>query len=80
VGFRSPKAVTRTHVPVDSAALEAGSHHGSTYYQLGAFIDAVRGRGPVMVSAEDGLRAVAIGAAAELSAREKRVVRLDEFG
>jgi predicted dehydrogenase len=80
VGFRSPKAVTRTHVPVDSAALEAGSHHGSTYYQLGAFIDAVRGRGPVVVSAEDGLRAVAIGAAAELSAREKRVVRLDEFG
>jgi len=32
------------------------------------------------VTAEDGLRAVAIGAAAELSARERRVVALSEFG
>ena len=78
-GFRAPKAVVRTHVDVDPAALQAGTHHGSTYYQLAAFIDAVRGRGPVQVTAEDGLKAVAIGAAAELSAREKRVVRLDEF-
>jgi predicted dehydrogenase len=75
----APKAVTRTHVPVDAAALGAGSHHGSTYYQLKAFIDAVQGRGSVRVTAEDGLRAVAIGAAAELSARERRLVRLDEF-
>jgi predicted dehydrogenase len=44
-----------------------------------AFIAAVQGRGPVIVTAEDGLKAVAIGAAAELSAREKRVVRLAEF-
>lgn len=79
VPFRAPKAVTRTHVPVDAAALAAGSHHGSTYYQLQAFIDAVRGRGPVLVTADDGLRAVAIGAAAELSARERRVVRLEEL-
>ena len=74
----SPKAVTRTHVAVDAAALAAGSHHGATYYQLRAFVDAVRGIGPVRVSARDGLRAVQIGAAAELSAREKRLVRLDE--
>jgi predicted dehydrogenase len=74
-----PKAVTRTHVGVDEAVLEAGTHHGATYYQLAAFIDAVAGRGSVQVTAEDGVRAVAIGAAAERSAREKRVVRLDEF-
>jgi predicted dehydrogenase len=77
--YGAPKAVTRTHVMVDPAALAAGSHHGATYYQLSAFIDAVRGQGAVAVTAEDGLRAVIIGAAAELSAREKRVVRIDEL-
>ena len=65
-------------MPVDEAALKAGSHHGATYYQLAAFIDAARGRSPVQVTADDGLRAVAIGVAAEISAREKRVVRMDE--
>ena len=79
VGFGQPKAVTRTHVPVEAAALAAGTHHGSTFFQLQAFIDAVRGHGPVRVTADDGLRAVIIGAAAELSAREKRVVRIDEI-
>ncbi len=79
VPLGQPKTVTRTHVPVDPTALAAGSHHGSTYYQLSAFIDAVWGRGPVLVTADDGLRAVAIGAAAERSALEKRVVKLDEF-
>lgn len=78
VGFMNPKQVERTIVEVDEAALKAGSHHGSTYYQHQAFNAAVRGEGPVIVSAEDGLRAVEIGAAAELSAREKRVVTLDE--
>jgi predicted dehydrogenase len=75
----APKAVVREHVPVDEAALKAGSHHGATFYQLAAFLAAVAGRGPVQVTAEDGLAAVAIGAAAELSAREHRVVRLDEL-
>ena len=80
VPLGSPKKVERRHVPVDEAALKAGSHHGATYYQLAAFLDAVKGRGPVQVTAEDGLRAMAIGAAAELSAREKRVVTLAELG
>jgi myo-inositol 2-dehydrogenase/D-chiro-inositol 1-dehydrogenase len=78
VGFRQPKRPVRTNVPVDAAALAAGSHHGATYYQLAAFVDAVRGRGPVQVTADDGLRAVAMGVAAEISARERRVVRMDE--
>ena len=74
------KRIERRHVPVDAAALQAGTHHGSVYFQLLAFLDAVRGRGPVIVGAEDGLRAVAIGAAAELSARQQRVVAMSEFG
>ncbi len=80
VALRAPKETRRTHVPVDEAALRAGSHHGATYYQLAAFLDAVHGRGPVQVSAEDGLKAVIMGAAAELSARERRLVQIDELG
>jgi myo-inositol 2-dehydrogenase / D-chiro-inositol 1-dehydrogenase len=75
-----PKQVTTRHVPVDEAALKAGTHHGSVYYQLLAFLDAIAGKGPVVVTAADGLRAVAIGVAAEISAREGRVVHMAELG
>lgn len=80
VGFNRPKQVEVEHVAVDKAALDAGSHHGATYYQLQAFLKAVRGEGPVVVTAEDGLRAVAIGAAAEISSNEHRVVEMAELG
>ncbi len=80
VPLGAPKTPTRTHIEVDPAVLEAGTHHGATYYQIAAFIDAVRGRAPVQVTAEDGLRAVSIGVAAEISAREKRVVEMSELG
>jgi len=80
VGFLQPKQVIRTHVQVDEAALNAGSHHGATFHQLEAFLAAVAGEGGIQVTAEDGLRAVAIGVAAEISAREKRVVEMAELG
>jgi myo-inositol 2-dehydrogenase / D-chiro-inositol 1-dehydrogenase len=79
-GFMQPKAVEREHVAVDEAALKAGSHHGSTFYQHQKFIAAVRGEGRVEVTAQDGLMAVAIGTAAEISAQEKRVVTMSELG
>ena len=62
------------------AALGAGSHHGSTFYEHQRFNAAVRGEGPVEVTARDGLMAVAIGMAAEMSARDKRVVEMAELG
>lgn len=80
VPLGAPKQVTTRHVPVDEAALKAGTHHGSVYYQLLAFLNAIMGRGPIVVTAMDGLRAVAIGAAAEISAREGRVVTMAELG
>lgn len=80
VGFRNPKQVTRRHVDVDETALKAGTHHGSTFYEHQRFNAAVRGQGPVEVTARDGLMAVAIGTAAEISAREKRVVEMRELG
>jgi myo-inositol 2-dehydrogenase / D-chiro-inositol 1-dehydrogenase len=79
-GFMNPKTPERAHIAVDQKALNAGSHHGSTYYEHQKFIAAVRGEGIVEVTAQDGLRAVAIGTAAEISAREKRVVTMAELG
>ncbi len=79
-GFMQPKAVKRSHVAVDEAVLAAGHHHGSTYYEHQKFLAAIRGEGPVEVTAHDGLMAVAIGTAAEISAREKRVVEMSELG
>jgi myo-inositol 2-dehydrogenase/D-chiro-inositol 1-dehydrogenase len=76
----NPKQVTRQTIHTDSAALAAGHHHGSTFYQHQAFTAAVRGEGPVIVTADDGLRAVAMGLAAEISAREHRVVNMSELG
>ncbi len=80
VGFRNPKQVSRRVVDTDETALNAGSHHGSTFYEHQKFNAAVRGAGPVEVTAHDGLMAVAIGAAAEISARERRVVEMAELG
>lgn len=80
VGFMNPKKVERSHVPVDEAALKAGSHHGATFYEHQKFIAAVRGESAVEVTAEDGLKAVAIGIAAETSAKERRVVEMTELG
>jgi len=80
VGFRNPKQVERRIVNVDPAALNAGSHHGATFYQHQRFNAAVRGEGPVEVTAHDGLMAVAMGTAAEISARDKRVVTMAELG
>ncbi len=80
VGFRGEKQVERRVVAVDRAALDAGSHHGSTFYEHQKFIAAVRGEGAVEVTARDGLMAVAMGTAAEISAREHRVVAMEELG
>lgn len=80
VGFMNPKRATRAHVETPADALAAGQHHGSTFFQHQAFTAAVRGEGPVIVTADDGLRAVAMGLAAEISAKEHRVVTMAELG
>ena len=74
------KRPVREAVAVDPEALQAGTHHGATLYQLRAFLDACAGTGPVQVTAEDGLKAVAMGVAAERSVKERRVVQMEELG
>jgi predicted dehydrogenase len=74
---RAPKGPIRRAVHVDEAILKVGDHHGSTYYQHLGFHAAVTAGAAVEVTMQDGLKAVAIGLAAELSVREGRAVRID---
>ena len=66
-------------VKVDPALAAAGDHHGSTYYQHVKFAQTVLDRAAVEVSAEDGIKAVRIGAAAQESIRTGQAVQLDSF-
>ena len=77
IGRRNPRKVERFEVPVDPKLLAAGFHHGSTYYEHERFFAAVTRGAPVEVTAEDGLRAVEIGAAAERSVKEGHPVLLE---
>ena len=76
---RSPTAPIVEKIVVEDALLEAGDHYGSTYYQHVKFQHAVRGIGPVEVTLEDGLRAVAVGLAAEESIAGAGVRDLTEY-
>lgn len=78
VGRRADRSVRSETVEVDARALEAGTHFGATWYQHAAFLEALRSGGPPAVSARDGLRAVAMGVAAERSAAEHRPVAMRE--
>ncbi|MBL8571866.1 MAG: Gfo/Idh/MocA family oxidoreductase [Phreatobacter sp.] len=74
---RAAKRPERRPVHVDEAVLKLGDHHGSTYFQHLGFRRAVLDGGAIDVTMEDGLRAVAVGLAAEQSVRERRVVAVD---
>ena len=63
----------------DEEILKVGNHHGSTYYEHISFLDSVKSSKPAAVSLNDGLQAVAIGEAAEISIKENRIVKMDEF-
>jgi predicted dehydrogenase len=75
---RNEPATIQFHV--DPRAREAGAHHGSTFLEHLAFRDAIRSGAKPLVSVEDGALAVAVGAAGERSAIEKRPVELRELG
>jgi predicted dehydrogenase len=76
VSPRDPRGPRTLAIPVDPALLAAGDHNGSTYYQHLGFAAAVRGEGPVAVTAHDGWWAVAMGLAAQESAAQGQAVDL----
>jgi predicted dehydrogenase len=80
IGRRQPRQEQAMHLPVDPEILAAGHHHGSTYYQLLALLQALRGDRAPEVSARDGLLAVAMGVAAERSIAEGRPIEMAELG
>ena len=75
---REPDRIRTIDVEVDEAALRLGAHHGATYFQHLAFQRVVREGGPPGVGIRDGLMAVAMGQAAELSVSRGRPVMMEE--
>ena len=78
IGMRDGETRLET-IEVDKKILEAGHHHGSTYYEHLAFLNAIKNNSNPEVSLNDGLIAVAIGEAAEKSIKLKRLVKLEEI-
>jgi len=69
---RDPKGATEYEIPVDPTLLDAGDHHGSTFYQHQKFQQVVMGQGECEVTLTDGWKAVAMGIAAQQSARTQQ--------
>ena len=79
-GARTDWQMQSDTVHVKKEILDAGYHSGATYFQNQAFLKAVRGEADVIVTAEDGHRAVAMGVAAQIAAAESRIVWMQEVG
>ncbi|SLN33449.1 Putative oxidoreductase YteT precursor [Pseudoruegeria aquimaris] len=76
VSPRHPKGPRVLDIPVDPTILDAGDHNGSTYYQHQKFHAVVRGQAAPEVTLQDGAMAVAMGLAAQESARTGQAVQL----
>lgn len=75
---RTTKSNVTETVKVDESILRAGDHHGSSYFQHEKFRDLIlTGRGQPEVTLQDGLWAVRVGEAAEISARTGQSVNLE---
>ena len=78
IGMRDGKTWVE-NIEVDKKILNAGHHHGSTYYEHLAFLNSIKYNSNPEVSLDDGLIAVAVGEAAEKSIKLKRLVKLEEI-
>ncbi len=79
ISDRVSKRTTTEEIEVDEAILQAGDHHGSSFFQHQKFRDLVHsGHGAPDVSLEDGLWSVLVGEAAETSARTGQAIELSQ--
>ncbi|MFD0979121.1 Gfo/Idh/MocA family protein [Tropicimonas aquimaris] len=77
ISERATKKITREVIHVPNEVLQAGDHHGSTYFQHQRFRDLVlAGRGEPEVTLTDGLWSVIVGEAAEQSARTGQAIEV----
>jgi hypothetical protein len=79
IGTRTPLAVSRERVAVDPLLLRLGGHFGATYFEHAALAQAIRDGGRAPVTADQGLVAVALGAAAQESIATGLPVFFAEF-
>jgi len=80
ISDRASKVVTTMDIVVDEAILQAGDHHGSSFFQHQKFLDLVKtGYGLPEVTLEDGLWSVRVGEAAEISARTGQAINLEDI-
>ena len=80
VSPRDPAGPRKMPIPVDPALLAAGDHNGATYYQHAGFLRMMGQGHPPEVGLTDGWWAVAMGMAAQESARTGRVVEMANCG
>jgi predicted dehydrogenase len=80
VGDRTSRTITKIDAAIGADVAYVGAHHGASYLEVAAFIDAVRDDTPPLVTVVDGVWAVAVGAAAHRSIEQARPVALREFG
>ncbi|WP_164117607.1 Gfo/Idh/MocA family oxidoreductase [Sphingorhabdus sp. Alg239-R122] len=64
---RDVSGAVRTHIDVPKSAMQAGDHHGATWFQLQDFHAALTNGTPPLVTSLDGLRSVQMGLAAQQS-------------
>ena len=74
VSPRDKAGLREFDVPVDEMILEAGDHNGSTFYQHQKFMRVVDGHQSPEVTLNDGIWAVRMGNAAQVSAETGKVV------
>ena len=79
LGERKGRAMEEIPIEVDKDVLEAGFHHGATYYQQRAFADAIREGRSADVDVQAGRKAVAIGVAAQQSIETGNPVELSSL-
>ncbi len=71
--------VISEHAVADPSIKYLGHHHGSSYLEHLAFLDAIRTGAPAAVTLTDGLWSVAVGQAAHRSIEEGRPVEIAEL-
>lgn len=72
---RSPKRPQTIQIELDEVLVEAGDHHGATFYQHEKFLHLVRHGGAPEVSLEDGKMAVKMGLLAQEAALTHQVIK-----
>lgn len=74
---RTPKEPVTEQIELDPKLVEAGDHHGSTFFQHQKFLRMIQQDGRPEVTLRDGQRAVQMGLLAQQAARSHQVVSFD---